>query len=114
VSVATQALERAAKAGERWAAIMEKQENKMELKTTRVTVKNVKEDFMILIADTSSMDDEVKAVHMLFLDAILKEMGLRRAPATSSMSAPPDQQTTSPPDLGATQPPPDVSFPFFV
>jgi hypothetical protein len=29
-------------------------------------VKKRKEDFMILTAETSSMDDEVKAVHMLF------------------------------------------------
>jgi hypothetical protein len=81
---------------------------KIELETTRVAMKKRKEDFMILIADTSNMDDEVKTVHMLFRDAILKEMGLHRAPATSTMAAPPNQQTTSPPDLDATQSPPAV------
>jgi hypothetical protein len=42
----------------------------------RVVVKKMREDFMILIADISNMDDEVKTAHMLFSDAILQEMGL--------------------------------------
>jgi hypothetical protein len=59
------------KGGRKLAAIMEKQEKKIELETTRVVVKKRKQYFMILIADTSNMDDKVKAVHLLFRDAIL-------------------------------------------
>jgi hypothetical protein len=73
-----------------------------------VAVKKRKEDFMILTTDTSNMDDELNAAHMLFRDAILQEMGLRRVPViattrvvTMAMSL--DQQTTLLEDLGTTQ-----------
>jgi hypothetical protein len=112
-SMTMQVVMRAAKADERWAAIMEKQEKKIELETTRVVVKKRKEYFMILTADTSNMDDKVKAMHLLFHDAILQKMGLCRAPATATAATPPDQQMTSPKDVGATQPP-VICLPIFV
>jgi hypothetical protein len=62
---------------------MEKQEKKIELETMRVVVKKMREDFMILIADISNMDDEVKTAHMLFSDAILQEMWLPWAMVTA-------------------------------
>jgi hypothetical protein len=58
--VTRQAVIRAMKADETWAAIMEKQEKKIELETTRVVVNKRKEDFIILTTDTSNMDNEVK------------------------------------------------------
>jgi hypothetical protein len=39
------------------------------------------EDFMILTADTSNMNKQVKATHMFFRLAILQEMGIRRVEA---------------------------------
>jgi hypothetical protein len=112
-SMTMQVVMQAAEADERWAAIMEKQEKKIELETTRVVVKKRKEYFMILTADTSNMDDKVKAMHLLFHDAILQKMGLCRAPATATAATPPDQQMTSPKDVGATQPP-VICLPIFV
>jgi hypothetical protein len=52
--------------------------------TMEVAVMKRKEDFMILRADTSNMDEEVKATHMFICDAILQEVGIRRAAATST------------------------------
>jgi hypothetical protein len=49
---------------------MEKQEKKVEIGMMRVAVNKMREDFMILTADTSNIDDEVKAAHMLFSEAI--------------------------------------------
>jgi hypothetical protein len=63
--------------------MLEKQDKNIELEMARVAVKNRKHDFMTLTADTSSL---VKAEHMFFRQAILKDMGIRRAPS-ASMSA---------------------------
>jgi hypothetical protein len=58
---------------------MEKQEKKITVEMTRVAVNKRKEDFMILITDTSNMDNKVMAARLLFRDTILQEMGLRWA-----------------------------------
>jgi hypothetical protein len=55
--------------------MLEKQDKKIKLETARVTVKKRKEDLMILIADTFNMDEEVKATHIFFREAILKLAG---------------------------------------
>jgi hypothetical protein len=81
-SVTMQAVIREAKADERWASMMEKQEKKIEIKTTRVAVNKMREDYMSLTVDTSDIYDEVKAAHMLFSEAIFQEMGLHRATTT--------------------------------
>jgi hypothetical protein len=57
---------RAEETKERWATMLEKQDKKIALETARVAVKNWKEDFLILTTDMSGMDEEVKAVHMLY------------------------------------------------
>jgi hypothetical protein len=65
-------------------SLMEMQEKKIELEALRVAVKKRKEDFIILHADTSNMDEEMKAAHKFLCETILVEMGLRRAPSSSS------------------------------
>jgi hypothetical protein len=55
---------RAEKSDQRWKSILLKQDEKIELEKEKVVVKKRKEDFKILTADTSNMDDEVKAAHM--------------------------------------------------
>jgi hypothetical protein len=66
-------------------------------------VKKRKEDFMILIAETFNMDEEVKAAHMFFREAILQEMGIRKAATTPSTATTAESQTTAPEDQGAAQ-----------
>jgi hypothetical protein len=61
--------------------MLEKQDKNIELETARVVVKKRKrkEDFMIPTTDMSNMDDKVNTTHMFYRDAILQEMGIRRA-----------------------------------
>jgi hypothetical protein len=42
------------------------------------------EDFFVLTADMSGMDEEVKAAHMLYRDGIFQEMGIRRMADSSA------------------------------
>jgi hypothetical protein len=58
--------------------MLEKQDKKIELETARVTVKKRKKDFMILIAYTFNMDEEVKATHTFFREALLIFVGRPR------------------------------------
>jgi hypothetical protein len=44
------------------------------------------EDFFILTADMSGMDEEVKAAHMLYRYVIFQEMSIRRTAASSAAS----------------------------
>jgi hypothetical protein len=50
---------RSQKSNDRYASMMEKQENKIELEASIVAVKKRKENFMILTANTSNMDEEL-------------------------------------------------------
>jgi hypothetical protein len=61
--------------------MLEKQDKNIELETARVVVKKRKrkEDFMIPTTDMSNTDDKVNTTHMFYRDAILQEMGIRRA-----------------------------------
>jgi hypothetical protein len=56
-----------------------------------VAVKKRKEDFIILHADTSNMDEEMKAAHKFLCETILVEMGLHRVPSMSSTVSTADQ-----------------------
>jgi hypothetical protein len=65
-----QAVIREANGNKRWASIMEKHDENIELERTRLAMKKRKNDLMIMTAATSNMDGEVKAAHMFFHDAI--------------------------------------------
>jgi hypothetical protein len=52
----------------------------------RVAMKKRKEDFMIVNCDTLKMDDEVKAVHILYGDMFLQEIIVRKAVASPSVA----------------------------
>jgi hypothetical protein len=68
--------------------MLKKKDKMIELNTVRVAAKTRKGDIMILTADTSNMDEEVKAVHMFFPKSILQEMGICQAAATSTQTRP--------------------------
>jgi hypothetical protein len=72
-------------------SMMETQDKNIKLEASRVAVKKRKEDFIILHADTSNMDEEVRAAHKFFRETILVEMGLRRPPSTSRTVSTADQ-----------------------
>jgi hypothetical protein len=65
-----QAVIREANGDKRLACIMEKHEENIELERTRLSMKKMKKDFMIMTADTSNMDGEVNVAHLFFHDAI--------------------------------------------
>jgi hypothetical protein len=48
-------------ASTRWASVMERQDIKLDLIKANIVSKKRKEDLSILLADTSGMDDDVKA-----------------------------------------------------
>jgi hypothetical protein len=68
--VPMQAIIQEAKGDKRLACIMEKHEENIELERTRLAMKKRKKDLMIMTADTSNIDDKVKAAHLFFHDAI--------------------------------------------
>lgn len=99
--------QRRLEAQERWAAIMQKTDIKIELETKRMAVKKRKEDFALLTADTSNMDPVVRAAHLMMRNAILAEMGLDQA--TGSATATPTTTPTPPEGAGSTTPPEETT-----
>jgi hypothetical protein len=85
--VSAHLLIRGEKSDERWKSLLSKQDEKIVIEKERVDVEKRKEDFMILTADTSQMDDEVKAAHMFYRGMILQEIAFRRAVVTASAAA---------------------------
>jgi hypothetical protein len=73
--------------------MMEKQEKKIEFKRSRIAVER-KEDFMILTAGTSNMDDEVNVAHVLFPDVSLRELGTHIPRRMSRTTTSGDQDVT--------------------
>ncbi|KQJ88688.1 hypothetical protein BRADI_4g20543v3 [Brachypodium distachyon] len=101
-------------AASRWATVIKKQDDKLEILKANVLAKKRREDLLILTCDTTGMDDEVRAWYDGQRRLILAEA---RAPAsapqtaataTSTLSAPslPDTTTaaTSTPPAGTEEP----------
>ena len=68
----------------RWEALLQKADIKLKLTKSKIVVLKMKEDFMILTADVSSMSPQVKATHTMFCADILKELGLSQMPRTAT------------------------------
>jgi hypothetical protein len=100
---------------DRWVVMMERQDIKIVLKNELFAVKIGKEDFMLLTADTWTMDAEMKGWYLGEQEAILQRRRRRAPPKPTSTMAPSPMlmptatptttptSTSSMPETGPTQ-----------
>jgi hypothetical protein len=94
-------------ADERWATLLQKQEEKMLIEKERVAVKKCKEDFLLLTASMIGMDPRVLVAHNFYKDMIHDEIDAKMAatasaPAAASASTPASASATTPATASAT------------
>jgi hypothetical protein len=91
--VSSNLLNRDKKADERWATLLKKQDEEMQLEKERVAVKKRKEDSMLLTMSTEGMDPLVLVAHNFYKDMILNEISAKMAAVASSSTPTPTAHT---------------------
>jgi hypothetical protein len=84
------------KADERWATLLQKQEEKMMNEKERVAVKKRKDDFKLLNASAAGMDTWVLVAHNFYKDMILDENATKMAASSAGASTTASASTSTP------------------
>jgi hypothetical protein len=95
-NVSSNLLIRDKKADERWATLLQKQEEKMMNEKERVAVKKRKDDFKLLNASAAGMDTWVLVAHNFYKDMILDENATKMAASSAGASTTASASTSTP------------------
>ncbi|XP_024311048.1 uncharacterized protein LOC112268943 [Brachypodium distachyon] len=93
------ATKREAVATSRWATVIKKQDDKLEILKVNVAAKKRREDLLILTCDTTGMDAEVKAWYNDQRRLILAEARAPKSTPATAATAPSTPSASSPPEI---------------